>query len=454
MDKNEQIVNDLLPLIGNKENISSATHCATRLRLNVKDKNAVDLEKIGKVKGVMGVQQVGEQLQVIIGPAVGKVYEAFIKVTGLKAEAAIEENLDEPKKKVIDRIFDYISGSITPLLPAFTAAGLFKTLVAIFGPNLLGWFGAESDIYVLLTFLGDAGFYFLPILLGVSASMKLKVPWIYGAYIGAIMQHPSFTALNGQPFTVFGIPCNVQDYASTVIPILMITWLMSYVYKFLRDHVHENLQLILVPFATLLIMTPIALCLIGPAGSFLSNYIQKGVLWMNSVAGPLATTFIGAFFAPIVFTGMHIIFYVYLYTTFPTMGYDTFFLPGVVASSWVIVGIWLGCMVKYKKRENKTFATTSFITWLIGGVGEPFMFGVLLKNKKLLLASCVAGGAAGLVAGITHLTAYVLSASNGIYGLLAFLGGPAWNYVALALTLAAAIGGAFAATVFLGVDED
>lgn len=454
MNKNEQIVKDLLPLVGNKENISAATHCATRLRLNVKDKNAIDLEKISKVSGVMGAQQVGEQLQVIIGPGVAKVYEAFISETGLKAEAAIDENLDGPKKKIIDRVFDYISGSITPLLPAFTAAGLFKTVVAIFGPNLLGWFSAESNIYILLTFLGDAGFFFLPIMLGVSASMKLKMPWIYGAYIGAIMQHPNFTALAGQPFTVFGIPCSVQDYASTVIPILMIVWIMSYIYKFLRDHVHENLQLILVPFVTLLVMTPIALCVVGPAGSFLSNYIQKAVLWMNSVAGPLATTFLGAFFGPIVLTGMHIIFYVYLYTTFPTMGYDSFFLPGVVASSWAIVGIWLGCILKFKKKENKSFATTSFITWLIGGVGEPFMFGVILKNKRILLASCIAGGAAGLVAGITHLTAYVLSASNGIYGLLAFLGGPAWNYVALALTVIVSIGVAFAAMMFLGVDED
>ena len=136
------------------------------------------------------------------------------------------------------------------------------------------------------------------------------------------------------------------------------------------------------------------------------------------------------------------------------MGFDTFFLPAVVASSWTIFGIWLGCLVRYKKKENKAFATATFLTWLLGGVGEPFMFGIVLKNKKVLLASCIAGAAGGLVAGLTHLTAHVLAASNGIYGLLAFLGGSTWNYVALVLTLITSIGAAFAATVFLGVEED
>ena len=454
MDKNQQIVNDLLPLVGGKENVTSAFHCMTRLRLNVKDKDLVQADEIKKVNGIAGTQFVGDQLQIIIGTNVPKVYDIFVEETGLTAQAAIDEDPDGGKQKTIDKIFSYISGSLTPVLPAFVAAGLFKTIIPIFGPDLLGLFSAESDIYTLLTFLGDAGFYFLPILIGVGASMKLNMPWIYGAYIACIMMHPTFVALQGQPFTVFGIPCSVQAYGSTVIPILAIVWVESLIYKFLAKRVPDTLQLIVTPFVTLLLITPIALCLIGPAGAFFSTYLGGAIIGLSDTVGPLATAIIGGLFLPLVFTGMHVIFYVYLFTTFPTVGFDKFFLPGVVASSWTIMGVWLGCLVRYKKKENKAYATTAFITWLLGGVGEPFMFGIILKNKKVLLASCIAGFVGGLVAGLTGLTAYVLAASNGIYGLLAFLGGPTWNYIALGLTLIASIGAAFAATVFLGVEED
>ena len=454
MDKNEQIVQNLLPAIGGKENITAAFHCMTRLRLNVKDKSLVNTDEIKKVDGVAGSQFVGDQLQVIVGTNVPKVYDIFIRETGLSAEAAVDENLDAPKKGAIDTAFDYISGSLTPVLSAFIAAGLFKTIIPIFGPDMLKLFTAESDIYTLLTIMGDAGFYFLPILIGVSASMKLKMPWVYGAYVGAIMLHPTFVALQGQPFTVFGIPCSVQAYSSTVIPILAIVWIMSYIYRLLAKRVPDVLQLIVVPFVTLALITPIALCLIGPAGAFLGNYIGAAIIGLSDKFGPLATAIIGGLFLPLVFTGMHVIFYVNLFTTFPLIGYDKFFLPGVVASSWTIAGIFLGCLVRYKKKENKAFATATFITWLLGGVGEPFMFGIILKNKKVLVASCIAGAIGGLVAGLTGLTAHVLAASNGIYGLLAFLGGSTWNYVALVITLAVTIGSAFAATVLLGVEED
>lgn len=454
MDKNEQIVSELLPLLGGKENVSAATHCMTRLRLNLKDEKLVDVDAIKKINGVAGTQFVGRQLQVIIGTNVSKVYDIFVKEAGVAAQAAIDENLDAPKKKGVDAVFDYISGTMSPILPAFIAGGFFKMLATVLGPGSLNLISAESDLSTLLTFMGDAGFYFLPIIVGISSSMKLNMPWSYGAYIGAIMLHPTFTALAGQPFKVFGIPCNVQSYASTVIPILAIVWVMSYIYRFFRKLVPDALQLIFVPFITLLMITPIALCLIGPAGSFLGNYIAGAIIGMNDVFGPLAVALVGGLFLPLVFTGMHVMFYMYLFTTFPTIGYDSFFLPGTFASSWVILGLWLACLVKFKKKENKAYATGTFLTWILGGVGEPFMFGILLKNKKLLLASCVAGAIAGFVAGLLHLTAYALAPANGIYSVLAFMGGPSFNYVAMAITVLVSAGCAFAAAVILGVEED
>lgn len=202
-----------------------------------------------------------------------------------------------------------------------------------------------------------------------------------------------------------------------------------------------------------MVMTPVALCVLGPIGSFCSIYICNAITGLSGVVGPVATMLIGCLFLPLVFTGMHGMFYVYLFSTFPTMGYDAFFLPGVLAASWVIAGGFLACMLRFKNKENRSFAASSFFTWLVGGVAEPFMFGIMIRNRKLLLASCAGGAVAGLVAGLTGLTAHVLAPNNGLYGLFAFLGGSAWNYAALIITLAVSVVATFVFCLIFKVDD-
>lgn len=458
MADNKKIAQDILPLVGGRENISQAQHCMTRLRLSLKDDGKADVAALKALNGVAGCQFSGGQLQVIIGTNVSKVYEEFTALVGLAAQAAVDENLDAPaeKKGVVDSIFSYISGTMTPVLPAIIAAGLIKTILAIFGPQLLGVITEGSDVYTYLTFLGDAGMYFLPIFLAVGAAKKLNTNWVIAVYLAAAMIHPTFIqmATEGTPFTIFGIPTSVQNYSSSFMPIMLTVWVMSYVEKFFRKHTPDALQILAVPFCTVMIMTPVALCALGPIGATLSNYVCGAVTGLYEVIGPLATMVVGGIFLPLVFTGMHGAFYVYLFTTFPVMGYDAFFLPGVVASSWAIAGGFLACMIKFKKKENKSFAASCFFTWLVGGVGEPFMFGILLRNRKLLGASLAGGAIAGLAAGLCGLTAHVLSPNNGLYGLFAFLGGSTWNYIALAITLLVGIVATFVISLVIGVNDN
>ncbi len=461
MADNRQIAATILDRIGGKGNVIQAMHCMTRLRVILKTKN-VDVEDLKSIDGVIGAQYSGEQLQIIIGPKVQKVYAEFIELAEIQEEKPIDENLEEKTSektgfnKILDGIFGYISGAMTPIIGIFIAAGLIKTINAIFGPSLLGWITEESDLYTLFTFVGDAGMYFLPIFLGVSASIKLNVNWGIGAYLGAIMLHPTFVemATNGTKFSVYGIPANVQNYSSSVMPILLSVWVMSYIEKGLKKYIPDALQVLAVPVVTVLVMTPLELCILGPAGAYLSNYLCGGIIALNDIAGPLATMLIGALFLLIVFTGMHSILYVYLFTTFPTLGYDSFFLPGVVAASWTIAGCCLAAVIKFKDKKQRSFVISSFIAWIIGGVGEPFMYGLILPRKKLLFACCIAGGIAGLVAGITGLTAYVLAPNNGVYGLFAFIGGSTWNYIALILTVAASVIASFIACMLLKIQED
>lgn len=460
MADNKKIAQDILAAVGGKDNILQAVHCMTRLRLTLRNNDIINEKDVKAIQGVAGCQFIGTQFQVIIGTNVPKVYDEFVKLSGVVAEAAINENLDTkaPKsvKSIINGILDYVSGAVSPLIPVFIVSGLVKALVTILGPSLLGILQESSDLYTLFTFVGDAGMYYLPILLAVSASKKLNCNWVVAAYLAFIMVHPTFMAMatEGANFTVYGIPCNVQNYSSSVMPILLTVWVMSYVEKWLRKYTPDVLQILLVPFATVLIMTPITLCALGPIGSFVGTYVCSAIIALYNVFGPTATTLIGGLFLPLVFTGMHPMFYVYLFTTFPTMGYDTFFLPSVVASSWAMAGIFLAIMVRFKKKENKVLAVTGFTTWLIGSVGEPFMYGILLRYKKLLFASIIGGAAGGLVAGLTHLTAHALIASNGIYGLIAFLGGSTWNYIALIITLAVSVIVSFLVAMAMKLDED
>lgn len=458
--KYTQLCETLLPLVGGTENILQANHCMTRLRLDLKDYSKADMDAIKKVPGVVGCVRSGGPLQIIIGTTVGDVYDEFCAMTGLEKRAAIEEDPDGAAKNAdknpLNALFAYLSGTLTSIIPVMIAASLCKTIVAVFGPDLLGILPAESDLYKLFTMVGDAGFYFLPILVANFAAKKLNVNSAIAMFLAGVMLHPTLIemATNGTAFTVYGIPCSVQSYASTVVPILLIVWVMKYVEGFFKKYCPDVLKVVGVPFGTLLVMLPIALCALGPIGSILGNYVCSGIIALYDIAGPFATALIGAFFALMVATGMHSLLFVYLFTTFPMLGFDGFLLPGILASSWAGTAAGLGVALRTKKPEARSTIFSYILTWFFGGVGEPMIYGVMFKYKSGLIASVAAGAISGFVAGLMGLKAYVLSTSNGMYGLLAFLGGPTFNYVALAVTLLVAIISGVALVMILPFHEE
>lgn len=450
----------LLPLVGGAENILQANHCMTRLRLDLKDYSKADMDAIKKVSGVIGCVRSGGPLQIIIGTTVGDVYDEFCAMTGLEMRAAIDEEPDGAAKKsdknVINSIFAYLSGTLTAIIPVMIAASLCKTIVAVFGPDLLGILSAEGDLYKLFTMVGDAGFYFLPILVANFAAKKLNVNSSIAMFLAGVMLHPTLIEManTGTAFTVYGIPCSVQSYASTVVPILLIVWIMKYVEGFFKKYCPDVIKVVGIPFGTLIVMLPIALCALGPIGSILGNYVSTGIIALYDIAGPFAVALIGAFFALMVATGMHSLLFVYLFTTFPMLGFDGFMLPGILASSWAGTAAGLGIALRTKKSETRSTIFSYILTWFFGGVGEPMIYGVMFKYKSGLIASVAAGGISGFVAGLMGLKAYVLSTSNGMYGLLAFLGGPTFNYIALAVTILVGVVAGIALTMVLPFHEE
>lgn len=454
----EALAKEIVSKVGGNENIHNVVHCATRLRFNLKDKTIVNIEEVKKIEEVMGVVDKGGQFQLIIGPQVSTLYDEVIKlVTPKEIIENKEEKAYEKKtfKSVINTVFDYLAGSLTPLIPIFLAASLCKTVAAIIGPSLLGIVSDSSDIYTLFTFVGDAGFYFLPVFVGYTAAKKFDCSPVIGMLLGAVLIHPTLVNMvaNRASFSVYGIPSSVQNYSSTIIPMFLVIWVMSYVERFFKKYTPDVLKVFLIPFGTLVIMLPLALCILGPLGSFLGNYVCNGILAVNNVAGPLGVALIGGTFSILVLTGMHPLLFTYLFVTFPTIGYDTFLIPGVLCASWAGVGVAIACAVKFKNKDKKSLTIGYIATWFLGGVGEPLLYGLSVPYKTPLYAGAIAGFGAGLVAGFSRLTAYVLNPSNGMYGLAAFVGGSSSNYIALGITVAAALVIGFIVMFFMKLDE-
>lgn len=466
MDKKEDLKNTgdvILEAIGGPSNVSGVTHCMTRLRFNLKDASIPDDSFVKKIKNVIGVARSGGQYQIIIGPQVADVYGGIITELGdAKAGGSVESYIKEETlskkrnaKDIVGSIFDYLSGSLNPLIPIFLAAALCKTVAAIIGPNLLNLVKIESDIYTLFTFIGDAGFYFLPIFIGWSAAKKLNVSIPIALLLGAGLIHPTFMqmATEGNSFSIYGLPTVAQNYSSTVIPMLLIVWIMSYVEKWFKKHTPDTLKVFAIPFGTLIVMLPIALVILAPLGGYLGQYVGEGIIALNDVAGPVAVAVVGATFSVLVLTGMHMVLMTYLFITFPIVGFDNFLLPGVLSASWAGAGVALECMYKFKNPTNKKLTFGYLLTWLLGGVGEPLLYGLSVPYKTPLIAGAIAGGIAGLVAGLLNLTAYVLNPSNGIYGIASFIGGSQWNYIALAITIGVAVVSGFVVMSFMKLEE-
>ncbi len=248
MADNRQIAQSVLKAVGGGSNITGVTHCMTRLRFNLKDDSIPNDDAVKKLSGVLGVARSGRQYQVIIGQNVPKVYQEVLSIGGLTASAAPGTE-DQPKEKLTPKnvgmnILNYLAGSLTPLIPILIGAAMFKTVLSILGPDLLGVFSAESDIYKLLDFVYDAGFYFLPIFIGYTAANKIGASPILGMFMGGILLAPDFMAMAaaGEPFTVFGIPCMLNDYSQSVLP----NAILSAEVPFLRCNIADSPLTILI----------------------------------------------------------------------------------------------------------------------------------------------------------------------------------------------------------------
>lgn len=448
----------ILDKVGGEKNVAQVTHCMTRLRFNLKDESkAVPDDEMKAVKGVLGVVRSGGQYQVIIGQTVNKVYEEVNKLGNFGGGAPVEKVKEKlTLKKIGMNILNYLAGSLTPLIPVIIAAAMVKTVLAVIGPSMLGLVHEGDNLYTLLTFVGDAGFYFLPILIGYTASIKMGMNPAMGMFMGAILVHPTLVQMATEGvtgFTVYGIPMAVQNYSSSVLPIILSVWVMSYIFKFLNDKLSPALRTIFAPTLTVFIMLPISLCGLAPLGGMIGEYISKGLLAFGSVGGFVAVAVIAAVWEYLVMSGMHIVLVVTMMTMIMQNGSEALVAPAASCATMAAVGMALGAALRMKDKEERAMGIGYFVSGILGGVTEPALYGVGFKYKKPLIGMMIGGALGGLYAGLTHVAVYGMGAANFLM-VMTYAGGGTANLINGTISLVIALAGGAAATYMLGLGKD
>ncbi|MEG0286228.1 MAG: beta-glucoside-specific PTS transporter subunit IIABC [Vagococcus sp.] len=409
-----ELAETIIEKIGGTGNINQSWHCITRLRFNVKDKDKVKLDEIKSLEGVMGAQFQSGQFQIIIGSAVGKVYQEISDLT--EGHLNSDTSNEGAKVKGLDYIFDVISGIFTPILAAITGSGLLKGIMAIL--VFFNVLSADSSTYIVLNAIADATFHFLPFLVAFSAANKFRTNPSIAVALAGVLMYPTFMAnaaageITSLKFIGISIPMN--SYASSVIPIILAVFLLSYVEKYAKKIVPEALTIIFVPLISLLVTAPIMLAFIAPLGNLLGVYLEQFFTMLFNVAGPFAGALMGGLMPLIVITGMHYAFFPGTFASLEKFGYDIMLLPLNLVANLSQAGATLAVFFKTKDQKMKQVAFSAVIP-AVFGITEPAIYGVTMKLKKPFYASMIGGAVGGAIFG----TFAVKSFSFAVPGILA-----------------------------------
>lgn len=417
---------EVLNGIGGKENIVSAAHCATRLRLVIADNQKLQKETLETIDGVKGVFEASGQIQIIFGTgAVNKVYDEFISLAGVtggskedvKQAAAKQQNIFKRAIKTLGDIF-------VPIIPAIVASGLLMGLLEGFcnlWPQM-----AESGTYTIIHLFSNAAFVYLPILIAISAAKTFGGNQFLGAVIGMIMIHSdllnawSVSGLSAAEIPTasawFGLyDIQLVGYQGHVIPVIIAVWLMSVIEKKLHKIVPEIIDLFVTPLVTVLVTGYITLTVIGPVFSTVENWVLGAAVALITLPFGTGSAIAGAFYAPTVVAGLHHMYNALEAGLLSQNGINTW-MPIATAANVAQGAAALAVAVKTKNAKTKSMALPASLSAFLG-ITEPAIFGVNVRYMKPFIAGCIGGACGGLVAGIFGIGA----SAYGITGIFGFL---------------------------------
>lgn len=424
--KYDLLISNIIEGIGGETNVSELNHCQTRLRFVLKDYESVNVDQVKAIDGVIKVVISGGQCQVVIGTHVKEVYDAFLnKYAKLRKESASESTESRADTNIFGRALDFISGTFSPIIPAIAGAGMVKALLALL--LMFGIVTKQEQSYYVINFMADTVFYFLPVLLGFCAAKKLNCSPILGAVFGGILLHPNFSALRtlGEPVEIFDLPIRLVNYGSSVIPVLLIVWLQSYVESFLNRYIPNSIKIIFVPMLTIFTVGIVGLTLLGPLGGFIGDYIAVGFGYMQSYGSWIIVLLIATLWPILVMFGIHYSIGPLSIAQITTMGVENIIGPGALLAN-IAQGV-AALVVSLRTKESKVrqIANSTGITALMG-ITEPALYGVNIPKKYPLVTGMIGAACGGLYAGFADVYRYATGAS-GIPAIPLYIGENIWN---------------------------
>ena len=411
----------LVELVGGVENITSVTHCTTRMRFNLKDQSLAKTNEIKKLDGVLGVADQSGQYQVILGENLFSVYDEITKNYGLSEDDVSSEknadNLTNPNEKkgfkyYLLKVSKFLSSSLSPFITVLYGAGMLRvitSLVAYFVPSV-----TDNTTYIMFNILSNVPFYFLPVLVAYGAARTLKSNPVFAITMACMLVAPDWISIvkAGDPITMFGMPVKLITYSSSLLPAIFSAILMAYLEKFFYKVIPGVLRLVFAPLCTLAVALPIVMCILGPIGNIIGGWVVSFFVWIQNTFGGLGVGIFAGGFPLLVMTGTNMLCAGPMTELFTAQGYDNFFRPGFIIHNVAEGGACLGVALKAKNKKLKNAALSAAVAGIISGVSEPSIYGIMIPLKKPLIGVMVGGLVGGTVAGAMGAAAFSMGYSS------------------------------------------
>lgn len=449
---NHDVAQRILEEVGGKENISSLTHCFTRLRFVLKDKGKANKEVISNLEGVIQVVEASGQFQIVLGNKVEKIYDELMPMVGELEET---NNDDGEKVGIGTKILNTVAAIFTPTVPAIAASGMLKGILAVaalIGLNMYGVDIKTYNTYIILNAASDALFYFMPIILARSAAKVFKTNDYIAMILGATLCYPAIVDLmtGENPVTLFGIGITQANYVSSVVPIIIAVFVLAYVEGFVKKIMPEVLKVIMVPTLSLLVMVPATLMIFGPIGIYFGNVVNWAYYYIMGLSPILLGAFIGGIWCVLVIFGAHrAIIPIGINDVAKTGRQNLLAFAG--AANFSQAGAALGVFLKTKNKNLKTVAASATVTALFG-ITEPAIYGANLRLKKPMIYAVISGALGGALMGWggSYGNAF---ANQGVLTIPVYAEAGTKAFVCYLLGCLIAFGGACIMTVVLGFKD-
>ena len=454
----KQTAAEILTQIGGRENLVSAAHCATRLRLVIADNAKCSKQALEDVDGVKGVFEASGQLQLIIGTGtVNKVYDEFIALAGVSAASKEDvKRAAASKGNPFQRFIKTLGDIFVPIIPAIVASGflmgIMESLNFLINNGYLS-LSTESALFVLANMFSNTAYVFLPVLIGFSAAKVFGGNPFLGGVIGMIMVHPNlqnaWTMTGGveQYLDVFGLwQVPYVGYQGHVISVMIAVFVMCAIEKALHKRVPAMLDLFVTPLVSVFVTGFLTMTIIGPVFNMVESSIISGIQALIAIPFGIGSLLMGALYAPTVVSGIHHMYSIIDLGQIQQFGL-TYWLPLASAANIAQGAAALAVALKTRDSKLKSMALPSSLSAFMG-ITEPAIFGVNMRFFKPFICACIGGGLGAMFASISGLGASGTGVT-GIFGILLCLHAPV-KYILMFVIAAAS---SFALTWLFGYKD-